>query len=99
MDTEWEAASAGDYDWNDPNHGPSFEEVVEAAAEGDDELLEIMQEKLEQDAQQHAAYISQKIKDCGLENHAFYFYLLPLNDAETEKKTIMQHVLDGDVDL
>lgn len=50
-------------------------------------------------AQQHAAYISQKIKDCGLENHAFYFYLLPLNDAETEKKTIMQHVLDGDVDL
>lgn len=65
----------------------------------DDELLDIMQEKLEQDAQQHAAYISQKIKDCGLENHAFYFYLLPLNDAETEKKTIMQHVLDGDVDL
>ena len=58
-----------------------------------------MQEKLEQDAQQHAAYISQKIKDCGLENHAFYFYLLPLNDAEAEKKTIMQHVLDGDVDL
>ena len=65
----------------------------------DDELLDIMQEKLEQDAQQHAAYISQKIKDCGLENHAFYFYLLPLNDAEAEKKTIMQHVLDGDVDL
>jgi hypothetical protein len=33
MEEEWEAASAGDYDWNDPNHGPSFEEVVEAAAE------------------------------------------------------------------
>lgn len=65
----------------------------------DDELLDIMQEKLEQDAQQHAVYISQKIKDCGLENHAFYFYLLPLNDAEKEKKTIMQHVLNGDVDL
>ena len=43
--------------------------------------------------------IPQKIKDCGLENHAFYFYLLPLNDAEAEKKSIMQHVLDGDVDL
>lgn len=65
----------------------------------DDELLEIVQEKLEQDAQAHAEYIAQKIKDCGLENHAFYFYLLPLNDAENEKKTIMQHVLDGDVDL
>jgi hypothetical protein len=33
MEEEWEAASAGDYDWNDPNRGPSFEEVVEAAAE------------------------------------------------------------------
>ena len=33
MEKEWESASAGDYDWNDPNHGPSFEEVVEAAAE------------------------------------------------------------------
>lgn len=33
MEEEWEAASAGDYDWNDLNRGPSFEEVVEAAAE------------------------------------------------------------------
>ena len=33
MEEEWEAASTGDYDWNDPNRGPSFEEVVEAAAE------------------------------------------------------------------
>lgn len=33
MEEEWEAASAGDYDWNDSNRGPSFEEVVEAAAE------------------------------------------------------------------
>lgn len=65
----------------------------------DDELLKIVQEKLEQDAKEHAGYISQKIKGCGLEKHAFYFYLLPLNDAENEKKTIMQHVLDGDVDL
>ncbi len=35
----------------------------------------------------------------GLENHAFYFYLLPLNDAESEKKSVMEHVLEGDVDL
>lgn len=65
----------------------------------DDEVKEIIKEKMEQDAKAHADYITQKIKDCGLENHAFYFYLLPLNDAENEKKTIMQHVLDGDVDL
>lgn len=65
----------------------------------DDEVKEIIKEKMEQDAKAHADYIAQKIKDCGLENHAFYVYLLPLNDAENEKKTIMQHVLDGDVDL
>lgn len=65
----------------------------------DDEVKEIIKEKMEQDAKAHADYIAQKIKDFGLENHAFYFYLLPLNDAENEKKTIMQHVLDGDVDL
>ena len=65
----------------------------------DDEVREMIQEKMEQDAQAHASYIAQKIKDCGLENHAFYLYLLPLNDAEAEKKSIMQHVLDGDVDL
>ena len=33
MEEDWEAVSAGDYDWNDSNRGPSFEEVVEAAAE------------------------------------------------------------------
>ena len=33
MEEESEAASASDYDWNDPDRGPSFEEVVEAAAE------------------------------------------------------------------
>ena len=33
MEEEWEATSASDYDWNYPDRGPSFEEVVEAAAE------------------------------------------------------------------
>ena len=72
---------------------------LQTAGHTDDEVREMIQEKMEQDAQAHAAYIAQKIKDNGLENHAFYFYLLPLNNAEAEKKTIMQHVLDGDVDL
>ena len=77
----------------------SYDLGILPAGRTDDELREIIKEKLELDAKEHAEYIAQKIKDCGLENHAFYFYLLPLNDAESEKKTIMQHVLDGDVDL
>ena len=72
---------------------------LQTAGHTDDEVRQLIQEKMEQDAQAHAAYIAKKIKDNGLENHAFYFYLLPLNDAEAEKKSIMQHVLDGDVDL
>ena len=72
---------------------------LQSAGHTDDEYREMIQEKLELDAQQHAAYIAKKIKDNGLENHAFYFYLLPLNDAEAEKQAIMQHVLDGEVDL
>ena len=72
---------------------------LQTAGHTDDEVRQMIQEKMEQDAQAHAAYIAKKIKDNGLENHAFYFYLLPLNDAEAEKKSIMHHVLDGDVDL
>jgi len=44
-------------------------------------------------------YILQKIKDCGLGMHSFYIYVLPFNDAEEEKKSIMEAVLEGDVDL
>lgn len=31
--------------------------------------------------------------------HSFYFYVLPFNDGETDKKDIMEAVLKGDVDL
>lgn len=30
---------------------------------------------------------------------SFYFYVLPFNDGETDKKDIMEAVLKGDVDL
>ena len=32
MEKEWEETYTQNYDWNNPYHGPSFEEVVEAAA-------------------------------------------------------------------
>lgn len=40
-----------------------------------------------------------KISDNGLGLHSFYFHVLPFNDAEEEKKSVMDAVLKGDVDL
>ena len=45
------------------------------------------------DIKNHAAYIAQKIKDFSLDGHSFYFYILPLNDAEADKKDIMEKLL------
>lgn len=35
----------------------------------------------------------------GLDGHSFYFYILPFNDAETDKKEIMEHIMKGEVTL
>ena len=51
------------------------------------------------DIKRYIPYILQKIKDNHLGTHSFYFYFLPFNDAEEEKKAIMEAVLEGDVDL
>lgn len=50
-------------------------------------------QKMAIDIKNHAAYIAQKIKDLSLDGHSFYFYILPLNDAETDKKDIMEKLL------
>ena len=50
-------------------------------------------QKMVLDIENHAKYIAQKIKDLRLDSHSFYFYILPLNDAETDKKGIMEKLL------
>ena len=64
-----------------------------------DEYEAIVEEKMQEDIRIHLGYILDKIKDNGLGMHSFYFYILPLNDAEEEKKSIMETILKGDVDL
>ena len=59
----------------------------------------IAEEKMQADIKRYIPYILQKIRDYDLVAHSFYFYILPLNDAEEEKKAIMEAVLEGDVDL
>ncbi|AQW61916.1 hypothetical protein B1779_01105 [Dehalococcoides mccartyi] len=63
------------------------------------EFRKVLTQKMERDIQEHAAYIAKKIRDNHLDTHSFYFYVLPFNDAETEKKEIMGNVLKGDVAL
>lgn len=64
-----------------------------------EEFQRIAEEKMQDDIQRNIEYILQKIIDCGFGQHSFYFYVLPFNDAEVEKKSIMEAVLKGDVDL
>lgn len=59
----------------------------------------IVEEKMQEDIRRNIDYILKKIKDNGLGQHSFYFYVLPFNDAEEEKRTVMEAVLKGDVDL
>jgi hypothetical protein len=51
------------------------------------------------DIKQHAKYIAEKIHANHLDSHSFYFYILPFDDAEAEKKAIMENVMKGDVML
>ena len=59
----------------------------------------IVEEKMQEDIRRNIDYILQKIRDYNLNLHSFYFYVLPFNDGEADKKDIMEAVLKGDVDL
>lgn len=52
-------------------------------------------QKMDTDIRNHASYIASKINTLGLEMHSFYFYILPLNDADTERTQIMERVMNG----
>ena len=52
---------------------------------------------MEYDLKRWAPYIVQKIKENNLENHSFYFYLVPFDDAEADSRQIMDNVLKGGV--
>jgi hypothetical protein len=49
------------------------------------------------DIKAHSAYIVKKIKEENLSAHSFYFYILPFNDADGEKLSIMNELLGGGV--
>ena len=53
--------------------------------------------RMNKDVKAHSAYIVKKIKEENLSAHSFYFYILPFNDADGEKLSIMSDLLGGGV--
>lgn len=58
-----------------------------------EEYRTAVKEKIELDVKSIKEYIFNKIKELGLENYSFYVYILPLNDAELDKESIMNEAL------
>lgn len=57
------------------------------------EFLRALDKKMEFDIKNHVSYIADKIKTLGLDSHSFYFYVVPFNDAEADKKQIMENLM------
>lgn len=57
----------------------------------------VLNNKMATDIKNHAAYIAQQINSRGLGTHSFYFYILPLNNADLDKREIMERVMRGGV--
>lgn len=57
------------------------------------DFLKAMDIKMQTDIKQHASYIADKINNLGLGTHSFYFYIVSFNDAEKDKKEIMEDLL------
>lgn len=57
------------------------------------EFLRALDKKMEFDIQQYSSYIADKIRNLGLTSHSFYFYIVPFNNAEADKKQIMVNLM------
>ncbi|EHL65421.1 HamA C-terminal domain-containing protein [Cloacibacillus evryensis] len=58
------------------------------------EYRKILAAKMKVDIQNHAAYIAEKIHKLNLSNHSFYFYVLPLNNADTDRVEMMKQIVE-----
>lgn len=52
-------------------------------------------DKMQNDILSYASYIADKIKAYGMDAYSFYFYLLPFNDADNDKLSIVKVLLGG----
>lgn len=59
------------------------------------EYRNLLEKKMVSDIQNCIPKIKQLIADCGLSSHSFYLYIIPLDDATSDKTTIMNKVIGG----
>ena len=67
---------------------------LEAETRTTTEYRVAVNKKMERDIQEYAKYIREKIDELGFSNRSFYFYVMPLTDAEKEKREIMQSIME-----
>lgn len=51
--------------------------------------------QLRRDIESAKEYIASKIRDVGMEGYSFYCYVLPFNDAPSEKTILIEEMLEG----
>lgn len=91
----------------EPNAGNSYDTAyglflgytigIDRAKHPGENYENLVTAKMVHDIKLRAPYIAQKIKDNGLDMHSFYVYIVPFEDAETDKLGIMDNVMKGDV--
>ena len=59
----------------------------------------ILEDKILDDLKRHLPQIISKINGNHLSKRSFYFFIVPFNDAEEDKKNVMEDILKGDVNL
>lgn len=64
-----------------------------------EEFERLLMNRMSDDIKEHVDYIVQKIKDHNMGMHSFYFYVIPLNDAVADKRSVMDALLAGRVDV
>ena len=70
---------------------------LDVIADDNDTFRALASDKMLSDIKAAIPYIEKKVSELNLGMHSYYFYFLPFNDAEKDKKEIMDELLLGGV--
>lgn len=69
--------------------------TINVSEDDNDDFRTLAVEKMKADIREAIQYIEKKATELNLTMHSYYFYFLPFNDAENDKKQIMDELLGG----
>lgn len=69
--------------------------TINVSEDDNDDFRTLAVEKMKADIREAVPYIEKKVTELNLTMHSYYFYFLPFNDAENDKKQIMDELLGG----